>query len=123
MSKHGDTSVCLKCKQPIEYIKEEASNGDVLNAWWAHLTHPEDNHDAIPPLMLDDSRIMAHDAEKDVYLLKVHLEQLQCIRAALIEMAIRKHPTTDWQQAQELFDKATKELHVLLGIESLEEKK
>lgn len=114
-NKNGDESVCLKCREPIVYENDE----------WRHRSFAKGStiHEAVPPLMLDDSRIMAHDAEKDVYLLKVHLEQLQCIRAALIEMATRRHPTTDWQQAQELFDKATKELHVLLGIESLEEDK
>lgn len=120
MNKNGDLSVCLKCKMPIEYIDPQ---DDKPGVWRHNHMSLETPHEAIPPLMLDDNRILAHDAEKDVYLLKVPLEQLQCIRAALIEMAIRKRPTTDWQLAQELFEKATKELHVLLGTESLEEEK
>ena len=47
---HSGRAVCVGCGGPIEYIREQANNGDVLNSWWAHVEHPADGHDALPVL-------------------------------------------------------------------------
>lgn len=54
--------------------------------------------------------------EDTIVQLKLSLEEIQCIRAALIELAERKHPTTDWQRAGELYEKITKKIQTLLGV-------
>lgn len=74
-------------------------------------------YDIRVPLRDDPNGILVYDAEKKVFLLKVNVEQLQCIRAGLIELAERKHPTSDWQRARELYDKVTERYQKLLGIE------
>lgn len=68
------------------------------------------------PLREYPDRIVSYDAEKSVYLLKLRVEQLQCVRAGLIEMFTRQHPTTDWKGAGELYGKITKQIQMLLGV-------
>lgn len=34
---------CSVCETPIEWV--DCPTGE----WWAHHTHPEDGHDAVPP--------------------------------------------------------------------------
>lgn len=51
---HGDLRRCSQCGGVIEYVEYTAWNGlefDVLDAWWSHLTHPADGHDALPTLV------------------------------------------------------------------------
>ncbi len=44
--KHGDHGTCATCGGEIEYYEAATYNGDVLDSWWSHRTHPADNHDA-----------------------------------------------------------------------------
>lgn len=52
--KHGDRGECRTCGGDIEYVVYDQSTGlgtvEVLDAWWAHLYHPQDGHDAEPRL-------------------------------------------------------------------------
>lgn len=46
---HGDCTLCTKCGDVIEFVRHKQWNGveyEVLDEWWAHLTHPADGHDA-----------------------------------------------------------------------------
>lgn len=49
---HGDSGTCGVCGGEIEFIEETktskpgADGVEILNAWWAHRAHPQDNHDA-----------------------------------------------------------------------------
>lgn len=100
--KHYAESVCIvpRCGRGIW----ETDGG------WVHWAWPEEEHKPVPPLMLDDTRILAYDAGNDVFLLKLNTHQLICVRAALAELAERKHPTTDWQGARNLYDQITEEM-------------
>ena len=106
MSKHGDTSVCLKCEQPIEFIDPQDGNPGV----WRHVNMPpEIQHDVVPPLMLDETHILAYDEEHEVFILKLGIDQMQCIRTALIEM-FDKRDTLNWKDAGKLFHQLTSEM-------------
>lgn len=42
--------------------------------------------------------------------LRMTATQVLCVRSALIELAEKKHPTTDWPGARFLYDQITEEL-------------
>lgn len=47
----GDTAACKHCGGVIKRWEYSAYNGadyDVLDAWWSHVNHPADNHQAEP---------------------------------------------------------------------------
>lgn len=47
---HGDSAKCAICKQTIEFYQYAVHNGfeyDILDEWWSHTVHPDDNHDAV----------------------------------------------------------------------------
>lgn len=50
--KHGDLALCRKCGGIIVFYEHSVGNGigelEVLDAWWAHRTHPADGHEATP---------------------------------------------------------------------------
>jgi hypothetical protein len=51
MSSHGDRATCARCGVGIEYVEYDCWNGTekvVLDAWWAHDVHPDDEHEARP---------------------------------------------------------------------------
>lgn len=112
--KHIAESVCIICGGKIEYIDPQDGERGV----WRHSIEamPSD-HEAVPPLMFDPNRVLAYDAVKDKYILKLDLDQLQCVRAGLVEMATRMHPTTDWKGADKLFHQITEEMpkHICEG--------
>ena len=42
---------CKVCGGLVIFNQETAWNGtnhDVVNSWWSHLGHPNDNHNAVP---------------------------------------------------------------------------
>lgn len=110
MNKNGDLSTCLKCKMPIEYIDPQDGKPGV----WRH-NHMglETPHEAIPPLILDDKRILAYDEGHEVFILKLDLDKLQTVRSGLIELFTRQHPTTDWRGAGSLFHQLTTEMRAM----------
>ena len=61
-------------------------------------------------LRVESGKVLACDSDKTEFLLKLNIHQFLCVRAGLIELAERKHPTTDWQGAKKLFDQITEEL-------------
>lgn len=47
--RHGDHGTCAVCGGQIAYYEETRHNGvedESLSAWWSHLDHPADGHDA-----------------------------------------------------------------------------
>lgn len=51
-AKHGERGVCVTCNGRISYITYTQATGsgtyEILDAWWAHDSHPADDHDAQP---------------------------------------------------------------------------
>lgn len=50
---HGDRGTCSRCFGVIEYVEyalqtSHHEDAEVLDAWWAHHNHPDDDHDADP---------------------------------------------------------------------------
>jgi hypothetical protein len=49
-----ETSACGTCGGQIEYLDP---TGDGVIGWWAHATHPEHEHDAVPVEEGSDSEL------------------------------------------------------------------
>lgn len=88
--RHGDAAICKHCGERIEYIEYTANAGwghyEVLDAWWSHAKHPQDNHDA--------QRWERHDlsaAGDPIVLARLARENLHVafagLRVSLVELA------------------------------------
>lgn len=60
-ARHGDRSRCARCGGAVEYIEWSQATGtgtyEVLDAWWAHLQHPVDGHEAVAGVADDAFRL------------------------------------------------------------------
>jgi hypothetical protein len=51
MPEMGDLATCKHCSNEIEYVEYYQWNGfehEVLDYWWSHTNHPDNNHDGEP---------------------------------------------------------------------------
>lgn len=93
MPKHGDRSTCRECEGTIEYIECAQATGlgtvEVLDAWWAHVTHhPGDAHEAVPVQLPLNDRIIAWHTARFPNAEAVHVGLKLCSEAGEVADAI-----------------------------------